>query len=155
MNSRASQFTNRILNNIRNREQLLLPQQCLNLEETKELCNIIRNNNYYKKDETFLKNQFIKYIVPGVDDTSKLKAELLNNIINGNIKSKLINPREAIEILGTMKGGYNVDILTNLIEHEEYGELAVENLKDIILIFDNFNKVLIVVLTFHCMLYIC
>jgi aconitate hydratase 2/2-methylisocitrate dehydratase len=141
MNSRAYQFTNRILNNIKNREQLLLPQQCLNLEETKDLCNIIKNNNYYKKDETFLKNQFIKYIVPGVDDTSKLKAELLNNIINGNIKSKLINPREAIEILGTMKGGYNVDILTNLIEHEEYGELAVENLKDIILIFDNFNKV--------------
>ena len=36
MISRTSQFTNRILNNIKKREQLLLPQQSLNLQETKK-----------------------------------------------------------------------------------------------------------------------
>ena len=63
MNSRAYQFTNRILNNIKNREQLLLPQQCLNLEETKDLCNIIKNNNYYKNNNNnsnIKKKQFEK-----------------------------------------------------------------------------------------------
>lgn len=141
MNSRSYQFTNKILNNINFRKENLLPQLPLNYSETKELCDIISKNQLQLKDKQFLYKQFTQFIIPGVDETSFLKADLLNNIINKKVISNLITPNEAITILGTMQGGYNVDILTKLLQNEEFNNQAAFQLQNTILIFDNFNKI--------------
>ena len=57
MNSRASQFINRILNNIKKGETVILPQQHLNLQHNKNLTPEIEYLN--KKD--FIEKQ--KYLL--------------------------------------------------------------------------------------------
>ena len=41
----------------------------------------------------------------------------------------LISKTKAVEILGTMLGGYNIETLVALLEHDELGDLAGEQLK--------------------------
>ena len=113
----------------------------MNLEQTDFLCNIIKSDNYTIRDSTFLLNQFTNNIVPGVDETSKIKATLLKDICYENVNCSIINKEKAVELLGTMKGGYSVDILVSLLDNEELGHLAKEELKNTILMFDYFNEV--------------
>ena len=125
----------------RNIGKLPIPNLPLNLEQTHLLCNIIRDNNYTLNDKPFLLDQFSHNIVPGVDETTKLKAMLLRDICNKDVNTSILDEKEAIKLLGTMKGGYNVDILVNLLDHDELGHLAKDELKKTILIFDYFNEV--------------
>ena len=55
-------------------------------------------------------------IIPGVDETSKIKAQFLNDICHDKIKCDIIDKKHAIQILGTMQGGYNVEILTKFFD---------------------------------------
>lgn len=125
----------------RNNTKYLIPNLPLNLDQTNLLCKIIKTNSYTLRDRDYLMNQFTNNIVPGVDETSKVKASLLSDICYEKINSNIINKEEAVKLLGTMKGGYNVDILVELLENEELGHLAAEELKNTILIFDYFNEV--------------
>ena len=43
-------------------------------------------------------------IIPGVDETSKIKAQFLNDICHDKIKCDIIDKKHAIQILGTMQG---------------------------------------------------
>ena len=84
---------------------------------------------------------FINRIIPGVDETSYIKANFLNNICNDEIISPLIDKENAIKILGTMQGGYNTKILIDLLDDEEYGYIAYKQLSKMILIFDSIYDV--------------
>lgn len=142
-----SSLTNNLYKNIienqfnRNNTKYLIPNLPLNIEQTDLLCNIIKTSTHTICDKKFLMNQFTNNIVPGVDETSKIKASLLRDICYEKVNCDIIKKEEAVKILGTMKGGYNVDILINLLEHDELGHLATEELKNTILIFDYFNEV--------------
>ena len=65
-----------------------------------------------------------------------LKANFLNRICQGEINSDLISKNQAVNILGSMQGGYNVEILTKLLDNEELGHIACQELKNTLLIFD-------------------
>ena len=107
-----------------------------------ELIDEIKSHKINKNSEysDFLLYQFKNRIVPGVDDTSKLKAEFLNNIIHNREYSNIIDKKDSIKILGTMQGGYSIEILCNLLK-TEYAELASNEIKNNILIFDYFNNI--------------
>jgi len=116
-----------------------VPPLPLDPEQTQELCRILENPPE-KKGELFLgllKNR----IPPGVDPAAKVKAEWLNHVARGEAYSPLLNRSEAVFLLGTMLGGFNIEYLIALLEEEELAEEAAEALKGTILVYNAFDRV--------------
>ncbi|MBC8013312.1 MAG: aconitate hydratase B, partial [Methyloceanibacter sp.] len=92
-------------------------------------------------DGAFLLELFMQRIPAGVDDAAYVKAGFLTALARGEALSPLIDQKKAIEILGTMLGGYNIVPLVELLDSAELGELAAEQLKKTLLMFDAFHDV--------------
>ena len=139
-NSRfISSFREKIEKNeyIRNKDNI--PNKPLNYEEVSELCKLLiePDKNEYK----FLYQQISRRIVPGVDDTSKLKANFLYDIATKKINTPIISDKKAIHLLGTMQGGYSVEALIKLLSVPIVDKYAYYQLKKCILIFDYYNDI--------------
>ncbi|MDO8724452.1 MAG: bifunctional aconitate hydratase 2/2-methylisocitrate dehydratase [Candidatus Methanoperedens sp.] len=85
---------------------------------------------------------FKEHVPPGVDPAALEKANVLRCIALGEKQSPIISPRDAVKMLGMMKGGYNLETLIELLEDNELGGLAAEALSDTILVFSFFDKIL-------------
>ncbi|MBP9034266.1 MAG: bifunctional aconitate hydratase 2/2-methylisocitrate dehydratase [Pseudomonadales bacterium] len=92
-------------------------------------------------EETFLVDLITNRVPPGVDEAAYVKAAFLSAIVNGQAKSPLIDRKHAIELLGNMLGGYNIETLVASLEDAELGALAAEQLKGTLLMFDAFHDV--------------
>ena len=135
-----SSFKKSVLENIQSRNQQRIKPNILDKKQVIELCNILTE----KKDENnkeFYIDMFTNRISPGVDETSKIKASFLNNICQEKIESPYINKLEAIQILGTMQGGYNIEPLIEMLNNRDYGYYAAKALSQIILIFDYYYDI--------------
>ena len=83
----------------------------------------------------------------GVDPAAYVKAAFLADIVKGNGQGDTacaaISPLRALEILGTMLGGYNVTPMIEALksEDEQIGDLAVANLSSTLLVYDSFNDI--------------
>ena len=108
----------------------------LNARQAEFLCGDLK-----EKNDPLLLELFENRINPGVDEAAEVKAKFCEDIISGNQKSALINKIKAVEILGTMIGGYNVKPLVNALEIEELAETAARKLCMITLVYDEFAKV--------------
>ncbi|MEJ2466464.1 MAG: bifunctional aconitate hydratase 2/2-methylisocitrate dehydratase [Candidatus Thiodiazotropha sp.] len=80
-------------------------------------------------------------VPPGVDDAAYVKAGFLAAVAKGEAASPLIDKRKAVELLGTMLGGYNIMPMIDLLDDAELGELVAEQLKYTLLMFDAFHDV--------------
>ena len=116
-----------------------IPALPLDANQTTELCELLQNPPAGKED--FLLNLFTERIAPGVDPAAEVKANFLNDILKGNKSSALINKEDAVRILGTMIGGYNVTPLIDALKDNEIAQFAVEALKNITLVYDSFDTV--------------
>lgn len=116
-----------------------IPALPLNAEQTQDLCALLQNPIQGKED--FLLHLFTERIAPGVDDSTKVKAEFLGQILKNEVSTPLIDKKKAIEILGTMMGGYNVQVLVEALQNEELAMDAAEALKGIVLVYDAFETV--------------
>lgn len=134
-----SNFKKNLQGSIDKRLSQNIEPKILNYNEVKELCENIKNPQ--EDEREFLMYQFENRISPGVDETSYLKASFLNSICIGETNSNLINKKKAIQLLGTMQGGYNIEPLINMLDSEEFGNYASEELSKMILIFDFFYDV--------------
>ncbi|MDI1309909.1 MAG: bifunctional aconitate hydratase 2/2-methylisocitrate dehydratase [Methylotenera sp.] len=76
----------------------------------------------------------------GVDQAAYVKAAFLADVAKGIAKSPVISPEKAVELLGTMLGGYNVQALVSLLETPMAAN-AVTALSSTILMFDAFHDV--------------
>lgn len=87
--------------------------------------------------------ELLMYRVPaGVDAAAQVKASFLANIVSGKSVSPLITPIHAVELLGTMLGGFNVEPLINALDRDEkLAAAAVTALSNTLLIFDAFDAV--------------
>src|SRR5262245_54521063 len=94
--------------------------------QVRELCQLLLHPP--AGEEVVLLELLTQRVPPGVDGASKVKAEFLNELAQGKLVSPLISPQRAVEILGTMLGGYNVAPLVQLLEQPELGALAAEQL---------------------------
>ncbi|MBM4292475.1 MAG: bifunctional aconitate hydratase 2/2-methylisocitrate dehydratase [Deltaproteobacteria bacterium] len=84
----------------------------------------------------------ITHRVPaGVDQAAYVKAAFLAAVAKGESSSPLISRARAVELLGTMLGGYNISPLIDLLDDAELGALAGEQLKGTLLMFDYFRDV--------------
>jgi len=111
----------------------------LTVDEVAEVITLLQNPPKGSEDEliSLLENR----IPPGVDEAAKVKADFLTNIAVGALSSPLITPVRAVELLGTMQGGYNVASLINFLELEELAPVAAKALSHTLLIFDAFTDV--------------
>jgi aconitate hydratase 2/2-methylisocitrate dehydratase len=91
--------------------------------------------------ESFLYELLSQRVPPGVDEAAYVKAGFLAAIVTGKTTSPIVSKQQAVRLLGTMQGGYNVAPLVALLEDKELCELAAEQLKKTLLVFDAFYDV--------------
>ncbi|MHB1185132.1 MAG: bifunctional aconitate hydratase 2/2-methylisocitrate dehydratase [Desulfobulbia bacterium] len=91
--------------------------------------------------EAFLLDLISNQIPPGVDEASKVKAGFLAGIAQGKIASPLIDKKTAVQLLGTMLGGYNVQPLIDLLDDGELAGDAAAALSNTLLVYDSFHDV--------------
>lgn len=82
-----------------------------------------------------------EHVPPGVDPAALEKANLLRRIALREKQSPVVSPRDAVKMLGMMKGGYNLETLIELLEDDELGSVAAKALSDTILVFGFFDKI--------------
>ncbi len=121
------------------REARGIPPLPLSVSYTNELVSLLKNPPK-EQEEEFL-NLLINRVPPGVDEAAKIKAEFLDKISKGQITSPVISRLKAVEILGSMQGGYNIQPLIEALDIEELAELAVKQLSHTLLIFDGFEAI--------------
>jgi aconitate hydratase 2/2-methylisocitrate dehydratase len=81
-------------------------------------------------------------VPPGVDEAAFVKAAFLTAIAKGEASSPVMTPEEAVFLLGTMQGGYNVAPLVELLDgNDKLASIAATALSKILLVFDSFYDV--------------
>ncbi|QNP30593.1 bifunctional aconitate hydratase 2/2-methylisocitrate dehydratase [Cylindrospermopsis curvispora] len=121
------------------RGKLGIPPLPLDVEQTSQLCELLKNPP--PGQEELLLHLLRDRIPPGVDQSAYIKAGFLTAIAKQEITSPLISPLTAVELLGTMVGGYNVQSLINLLSSPVARSAAIA-LSKILLVYDSFNDVL-------------
>jgi len=118
-----------------------IPPLPLNAEQTNCITKLLEQDSSY--DSSYLLDLLINRVPPGVDEAAYVKASWLTAIVNSEKYCKSINPEKAIEILGTMIGGYNVNSLVEILKGKNslLAKKAAEVLKNIILVYDSANEI--------------
>ncbi|THD36916.1 bifunctional aconitate hydratase 2/2-methylisocitrate dehydratase [Pantoea sp. R102] len=92
-------------------------------------------------EEEFLTDLLVNRVPPGVDEAAYVKAGFLAAIAKGEAHSPLVTREKAVELLGTMQGGYNIHALIEALDDEALAPIAAEALSHTLLMFDNFYDV--------------
>ena len=111
----------------------------LSAEQTASLIELLKQDN--STDEKLLLDLLENRIPPGVDEAAYIKAGFLAAIAKGEVTSPYVSEEKAIQLLGTMQGGYNIEPLIDLLDDNKLGKQAADQLKHIILMFDRFYDV--------------
>ena len=115
-----------------------IPPLPLDPDQTSQLVDLLKSNH----DESDLLIHLLKERVPaGVDQSAYVKAAFLADITTGESSSPYITKLEAVKILGTMLGGYNIQPLIECLKMDELGDAAADALSRTLLIFDAFNEI--------------
>lgn len=116
-----------------------LPALPLTAAQTAELVELLKADKVVNAE--YALDLFKNKINPGVDDAAYVKAAFLNDIVQGKVSCSVISKVEAIQILGTMMGGYNVPPLVEALKIADVADAAAEQLKNTILVYNSFNDV--------------
>lgn len=124
------------------RAALGIPPLPLSAEQTSQLCELLKNPPA-GEEETLLE-LLRDRVPPGVDAAAYIKAGFLTAVAKGEINCPLISRQGAVELLGTMMGGYNVQSLVEFLKSNEPGiaSAAATALSKTLLVFDAFNDIL-------------
>jgi len=124
------------------RATLGIPPLPLDAQQTSDLCELLKNPP--DGEEETLLHLLRDRIPPGVDPAAYVKAGFLTGVAKGEISSPLVSPLYAVELLGTMLGGYNVGSLINLLKSDngEIAQAAATALSHITLVYDAYHDVL-------------
>jgi len=115
-----------------------IPPLPLDVDQTSQLVELLKSDH----EESELLMHLLKERVPaGVDQSAYVKAAFLSDITSGDTTSPYISKTEAVEILGTMLGGYNIAPLIKCLQIDELGDAASDALSNTLLIFDAFNEI--------------
>lgn len=116
-----------------------IPALPLTAEQTTELCKLLEAPPAGK--ESFLLNLLKERVSPGVDPAAEVKAGFLAAILDGSRKSPLLSKVDAVQILGTMIGGYNVTPLVEALKNPELADQAATALSGLTLVYEGFDQV--------------
>lgn len=118
-----------------------IPPLPLNKEEMTDVISILREGSLAQK--IWAKKLLVYRVNPGVDEAAKLKAEFLGAIGLQEENNDALSAIEAIELLGSMLGGYNVEFLVRALESKdaEIAKRAALELKNTLLVYDHFDSI--------------
>ena len=115
-----------------------IPPLPLDADQTSQLVDLLKSEH----EESELLLHLLKERVPaGVDQSAYVKAAFLADITTDKTSSPYITKTDAVKILGTMLGGYNIQPLIECLKIDELGNEAAEALGKTLLIFDAFNEI--------------
>jgi len=110
--------------------------------DASQMAALVENlKNPSKGEEETLLDLLINRVPPGVDEAAYVKAGFLAAVAKGDTTSPLVTPEKAVELLGTMQGGYNIHPLIDALENETLAPIAAKALSHTLLMFDNFYDV--------------
>ena len=116
-----------------------LPPLPLTPAEVEEVC---RNLEKPDPDQAVLLRGLLENRVsPGVDPSAKVKAEWLAAVAKGKIISPAVSRDDAVRMLGTMLGGYNVEPLVEALSDKDIAPAAAEALKRIVLVYGRLETI--------------
>ncbi|MFH2210519.1 MAG: bifunctional aconitate hydratase 2/2-methylisocitrate dehydratase [Pseudomonadota bacterium] len=116
-----------------------LPPLPLSPEQTAELVELLKSPP--KGEEDFLLDLFENRVPAGVDQAAYVKAAFLADVAHGKVETALICRQHAVQVLGTMLGGYNVGTLVALLDDATLAPDVVQALSHTTLVFDAFHDV--------------
>jgi len=127
------------MRHVAEREELGVPPLPLTADQTTDLMELLCHPpaGYEELLVDLLENR----IAPGVDPAAAVKADGLADIASGRRTSPLVSPDRAVELLGTMLGGFNVPHLIKLLEHSSLAGRAADGLSRTLFVFDSFDGV--------------
>ena len=121
------------------RKALGIPPLPLNPDETKEVCDLLQNPPGGRAE--VLLHLLQDRVAPGVDPAAKVKAEWLVRVAKKEAASPVVSGEDALFLLGTMRGGYNVGPLIAFLEDPGLAPKAAEALKSIVLVYGGFETI--------------
>ncbi|GMG88703.1 bifunctional aconitate hydratase 2/2-methylisocitrate dehydratase [Biformimicrobium ophioploci] len=116
-----------------------IPPKPLSAEQVAGLVELLKNPP--AGEEETLVDLITNRVPPGVDEAAYVKAGFLTALVKGEATSPLIDKEHAVKLLGQMLGGYNIATLVEMLDDSALGELAAEQLKGTLLMFDAFHDV--------------
>ena len=120
------------------REEMGIPPLPLSAEQTADVVNLLKKEH---QDNELLLHLLKERVPAGVDDAAYVKAGFLSDLTKGETESPYISKDDAVAILGTMLGGYNIQPLIDCLEIEGLADDAATALSNTLLIFDAFNDI--------------
>ncbi len=111
----------------------------LDAAQVAELVELVKNPP--AGEEAFILDLLENRIPPGVDEAAYVKAGFLDAVAKGEVSSPIVSSARAVELLGTMQGGYNIEPLIAQLDNEAQAPLAVAALSKTLLMFDAFHDV--------------
>ncbi|QOQ98503.1 bifunctional aconitate hydratase 2/2-methylisocitrate dehydratase [Helicobacter winghamensis] len=124
---------------VQERAKQNIPPLPLTREQTLEVIALLKKGERVQDLVDLLSNR----VSPGVDEAAQVKAEFLDSIVEGKEKIDGISSVEAIKLLGTMLGGYNINPLIKALKssNSTLAKAAADALKHTLLVYDAFNEV--------------
>ena len=111
----------------------------LNAQQAAELIELLKAPPAGEED--FLLHLLAQRIPAGVDEAAYVKAGFLAAVATGETTSPIVSRVGAVELLGSMLGGYNITPLIAALDDSELAEAAVKALSHTLLMFDAFHDV--------------
>ncbi|WKE66121.1 bifunctional aconitate hydratase 2/2-methylisocitrate dehydratase [Gallaecimonas kandeliae] len=111
----------------------------LSAEQVSQLVDLLKNPP--AGEEAFLLDLLENRIPPGVDEAAYVKAGFLAAVAKGEAQSPIVSKEKAVELLGTMQGGYNIAPLVELLDDSALAAIAGKALSHTLLMFDAFHDV--------------
>ena len=124
---------------VEERAALGIPAKPLTADQVTALVDLLKNPP--SGEETYIKDLIVNRVPSGVDEAAYVKAAFLSAVAKGEDRSPLIDRSEAVKLLGTMQGGYNIETLVGLLTDDALANDAAEELKHTLLVFDAFYDV--------------
>ena len=121
------------------RAAMNIPPKPLSPQQVADLVELLKAPPVGEED--YLVDLISNRVPPGVDEAAYVKAAFLSDVALGNVASPLIDKITAVDLLGDMHGGYNIETLVKLLNDDELGAQAATELKHTLLMFDAFYDV--------------
>jgi aconitate hydratase 2 / 2-methylisocitrate dehydratase len=119
-------------------DQGVVPQP-LSPEQTSALIELLKSPP--AGEENFILDLITNRVPAGVDKAAYIKAGFLAAITKSETESPLIDKVKAVELLGTMLGGYNILPLMECLDDDALATTAVKALSHTLLMFDAFHDI--------------
>ena len=123
---------------VADRAEQNIPPLPLDADQTSELIELLKKDH---QESDFLLDLLKERVPAGVDQAAYVKAAFLADITTGKAFSPYITKIDAVKILGTRLGGYNIQPLIECLKDNELAETAAHVLSRTLLIFDAFNEI--------------